>query len=177
MYIYYYLTITVLLLWGDLSDERTGLTFVNAAGPCQRSQSRVRVPWDSRQYFTLRFETSLFIASYDWQGHGGGIRPPSNSSRCIPSGRTYRKHRFHCYPPNTSIVACLFVAAGKCLPRRCLVLNVYSDFTILVFGRHVTISYIQDKMWTRHLSNMKECYPLYTDIWSNDCNLYYYLQL
>jgi hypothetical protein len=38
---------------------------------------------------------------------------------------------------NTSIVACLFVAAGTCLPRRCLVMNVYSDFTIPTFGRHI----------------------------------------
>jgi hypothetical protein len=26
-------------------------------------------------FYCLRFETSLFVASYDWQGHGGGIRP------------------------------------------------------------------------------------------------------
>jgi hypothetical protein len=30
-----------------LSDEKTGLSFVYAAGPRQRSRSRVRVPWDS----------------------------------------------------------------------------------------------------------------------------------
>jgi hypothetical protein len=40
----YCLTVTVLFLWGALSDERTGLSFVYAAGPCQRSLSRVRVP-------------------------------------------------------------------------------------------------------------------------------------
>jgi hypothetical protein len=61
--------------WGALSNERVGLSFVHAAGPCMRCLSRVRVPWDSRPYFTLRFETSLFVASYDSQGHGGGIRP------------------------------------------------------------------------------------------------------
>jgi hypothetical protein len=32
--IYYSLTVTVLFLWGALSDERTGLSFVYAAGPC-----------------------------------------------------------------------------------------------------------------------------------------------
>jgi hypothetical protein len=32
IYVYYYLTITVLLLWGALADERTGLSFVYAAG-------------------------------------------------------------------------------------------------------------------------------------------------
>jgi hypothetical protein len=42
-----------LLMWGALSDERTGLSFVNAAGPCQRRLSRVLVPWDSRLYFTV----------------------------------------------------------------------------------------------------------------------------
>jgi hypothetical protein len=26
-------------------------------------------------FYSLRFETSLFVASYDSQGHGGGIRP------------------------------------------------------------------------------------------------------
>jgi hypothetical protein len=50
---YYSLTVTVLFLWSSLSDERTGLSFVYAAGPCQRSLSRVRGPWDSRPYFTL----------------------------------------------------------------------------------------------------------------------------
>jgi hypothetical protein len=45
--IYYSSTVTVLFLWGVLSDERTGLSFVYAAGPRQRSLSRVRVPWHS----------------------------------------------------------------------------------------------------------------------------------
>jgi hypothetical protein len=39
-----------------------------------------------------------------------------------------------------SIVACVFFAEGICLPSYCLTKNLYSDFTILVFGRHITIS-------------------------------------
>jgi hypothetical protein len=46
-------TVTVLFLWGALSDERSGLSFVCAAGPFQRSLSWVRVPWDLRPYFTV----------------------------------------------------------------------------------------------------------------------------
>jgi hypothetical protein len=62
-------------MWGALSDERTGMTFTIAAGPRQRSNSRVRIPWDSRPYFTVSdLESSLFVASYDSQGYGGGIR-------------------------------------------------------------------------------------------------------
>jgi hypothetical protein len=40
-------------LWGALSDERTGLSFVYAAGPRQRSISRVRGSRDSGPYFTV----------------------------------------------------------------------------------------------------------------------------
>jgi hypothetical protein len=46
------LTVTFLILWCALSDERMGLSFVCAAGSCQRSLSRVLVPWDLRPYFT-----------------------------------------------------------------------------------------------------------------------------
>jgi hypothetical protein len=46
---YYILHITVagLLMWGALSDERTGLSFTIAAGPRQCSYFRVRVTWNS----------------------------------------------------------------------------------------------------------------------------------
>jgi hypothetical protein len=32
-------------------------------------------------FYCLRFETSLFVASYDSQGHGGGIRPRLHTGR------------------------------------------------------------------------------------------------
>jgi hypothetical protein len=51
--IYYSLTVTVLFLWGALSDETTGLSFVYAAGPRQPSVFRVGVPWDSWPYFNV----------------------------------------------------------------------------------------------------------------------------
>jgi hypothetical protein len=46
-------TVAGLLMWGTLSDERTGLSFTIIAGPRQRSHSRVRVLWDSRPSFTV----------------------------------------------------------------------------------------------------------------------------
>jgi hypothetical protein len=52
--LYYCVTVTDLFLRGSLSDERSGLSFVCAAGLCQRSLSRVRVPWDLRPYFTAQ---------------------------------------------------------------------------------------------------------------------------
>jgi hypothetical protein len=47
-------------------------------------------------------------------------------------------NRIHSFQ-NTSIVVCVFVAAGTCLPSRCLVTNVSCGFTIQAFRRHVTI--------------------------------------
>jgi hypothetical protein len=43
---HYCQTVAGLLTWGALSDERMGQSFTIAAGPCQRSHSPVRVPWN-----------------------------------------------------------------------------------------------------------------------------------
>jgi hypothetical protein len=48
-----FLSVAGLLMWGALSDERMGLSFTIAAGSCQRSHSRVRVPRDLWPDFTV----------------------------------------------------------------------------------------------------------------------------
>jgi hypothetical protein len=112
--IYYTSTVTVLFLWGALSDERTGLSFVlvYAAGPRQRSLSLGPSPVGLVTiFYCLIFETSLFVASYDSQGHGGGIRLHLHTGEFSelsskhrpaynPSARTNRKH-------SSSTVACM----------------------------------------------------------------------
>jgi hypothetical protein len=50
---YYCQRVAGLLMWGTLSEERTGLPFTIAAGPRQRSHSSVWVPRDSWPYFTV----------------------------------------------------------------------------------------------------------------------------
>jgi hypothetical protein len=77
---YYQIFITVgqlrfLLMWSALSDERTGLSFTVAAGPHQHSFSGPSPLGLATIFYCLRFETSLFIASYDSQGYGECIRP------------------------------------------------------------------------------------------------------
>jgi hypothetical protein len=101
------LSVVGLLTWGNISDESTGLSFTVAAGPSQRSHSRIRVPRVSWPYFTvsdsrlpnlegqvLAFISrwnrvirllpqelgSRFVAFYDSQGYSGAIRPASQSS-------------------------------------------------------------------------------------------------
>jgi hypothetical protein len=51
--LYYCLTVAGLLIWGALSDERTGLSFAIATGPRQRSYFQGRVLWNLRPYFTV----------------------------------------------------------------------------------------------------------------------------
>jgi hypothetical protein len=48
-----FLSVSGVLTWGALSDERTGHPFKIAPGPRQRSHSRVRVPWDSPIIFNV----------------------------------------------------------------------------------------------------------------------------
>jgi hypothetical protein len=47
-------------MWGAFSDEDDGSIVYIAAGPRQRSHSRVRVPWDSQPYFTVSDSRLLF---------------------------------------------------------------------------------------------------------------------
>jgi hypothetical protein len=63
-----------------------------------------------------------------------------------PKENTASQHFLYCYrgvftPPlhrngSSSIVACVFISAGTCLPSRCLAMNVYSGSAIPAFGRH-----------------------------------------
>jgi hypothetical protein len=143
---------------GALSDEITGLPFTIAASPRQRTHSRVRVPGDSWPYFTvsdsrpptwrtkspylyLQALGSLFVAFYDSQGYGGGIRTclqaefaefPPNWFPYIAVARTKQEiplllleslrnletsHREH------SSYCC--VVAGTCILSRCLAMVMY----------------------------------------------------
>jgi hypothetical protein len=104
------LTVTFLIPWGALSDERTGLSFVCAAGPCQSILSRVLVPWDLRPYFTvsdlrLPFRRLLRLAGSRWRY---STPPPHGSlprlfweSRYIAAAWTTEKTchvvSIHCY--------------------------------------------------------------------------------
>jgi hypothetical protein len=68
----YCLTVMVLFLWGALSDERTGLSLVYAAGPCQHSLSQVQVPWYSQpfllsQIWDFLFCCLLWLAESRWR--------------------------------------------------------------------------------------------------------------
>jgi hypothetical protein len=98
------LTVTFLIQWSALSGERTGLSFVYTAGPCQRSLSRVLVPWDLRPYFTAsdlrlpfssppttrRVTVEVFDPASTRVAYGNIIRAWKKSwDRCIRSKGNY----------------------------------------------------------------------------------------
>jgi hypothetical protein len=126
------------MMWGALSDERTDLSFTIAAGPHSLSYSRVRVPWDSRPYFTVS-DSKLPFSS-----------PPTTRRATVEEfdpastrGRTESHHvlQFLCYsvflclfiPAGTIaqqwIILRLFLAAKPCLPNRCLVKVIFQLVT------------------------------------------------
>jgi hypothetical protein len=61
-------------------------------------------------FYCLRFETSLFVASYDSQCHGEGIRPRLHTGTLNGDNAEYF----------IRIGPCVFVATETCLPNRCL---------------------------------------------------------
>jgi hypothetical protein len=84
----------------------------------------VRVPWDCRlNVYCLRFETFLFIPSYNSQVYGCGIRPhlhtgisfaTATAATLYLRGVPNREHRveqsaIHCYEIDTSVVQETFV--------------------------------------------------------------------
>jgi hypothetical protein len=62
-------------MWGALSDERPGLVY-NCCWPSPAQSFSGPSPVGlAITFYCLRFETSLFVASYDSQGYDGDIRP------------------------------------------------------------------------------------------------------
>jgi hypothetical protein len=65
-------------MWVALSDERAGLSqlllvLANAVILSSESLGLVTI------FYCLRFDTYLFVASYDSQGYGGDIRPSTHT--------------------------------------------------------------------------------------------------
>jgi hypothetical protein len=117
--IYYYLTIAVWRLWGALSDERTGLSCVYAAGPCQRSLFRVRVPWDSRPYFTVSDLRLPFSSPPTTLRVTVELFDPASTRDCLnsscpqdnPSARTTKKTHL----PILGLLLAVMYLSSRCL--------------------------------------------------------------
>jgi hypothetical protein len=110
-----------LVFWGTLSDERTGLSFVMlVVSPAQSflGQSPLGLV---TIFYSLRFEASLFVASYDSQGYGGGIRPLLHTANertdfvlCLYLGTDHIENTVHLLLHSCPLLR------KTCLPSGCL---------------------------------------------------------
>jgi hypothetical protein len=111
--------------WVALSDERMGLSFVYAAGPRPRSLSWVRVPWDSRPYFTVSVLRLPFSSPPTTRRVTVELFEPASTR--VSSGRTnpllsliqHGPHR-KTTRPTILLLLCVLVAAGTFLQIRYL---------------------------------------------------------
>jgi hypothetical protein len=72
--IFFFFTISGLLMWSALSDEKSGLYFSVFAGHGQRSLSQIWVPWDSWAYFIV----SIFETPPTWRTRFLYLFPPGS---------------------------------------------------------------------------------------------------
>jgi hypothetical protein len=72
-------------LLNSLTNElRLNLSRLKSPGMnSQLTLSQSHIATDGQSiFYCLIFQTSLFVASYDSQGYGGGIRPPLHTGDC-----------------------------------------------------------------------------------------------
>jgi hypothetical protein len=91
----------------------------------------------------------VFEPASTWDSISSCMTSSSYSLRVDPTESTVSEQFLYCYrgvltsPLHRSgsypVVACVFVAAGMCLPSSCLGMDLSSDFTIPAFGHHVTV--------------------------------------
>jgi hypothetical protein len=91
-------------------------------------------------FYCLRFETSLFVASYDSQGHGGGIRPrfhkggvPNRGPRVEEFSCPLSWKRYHCCARNVCLRWCENNAYRAVAQQR----TVPADYHAYVYQRAV----------------------------------------
>jgi hypothetical protein len=119
-------------------------------------------------FYCLGFETSVFVASYDSQNYGGGIRPRLHNSQISHVSPCYNleatDHHLKRFP---SYILCLsvatkrmfgeplasnglprlFIATKTCLASRWIAMDFRSGSTIPVFRSHVTTYKAHNVAW------------------------------
>jgi hypothetical protein len=87
-------------------------------------------------FYCLSFETSLFVASYDSQGHSGGIRPRLHmglvSLSCWSSLHNFQVDWIENTTSNSSPnVVCVFEAVEKCLTSCWIVMGCLCSISLI----------------------------------------------
>jgi hypothetical protein len=95
-------------------------------------------------FYCLRFETSLFVASYDSQGHGGGIRPRLHTGMVhtlvdLPSGQEHRELSCLLKITSVSLPAVTFLFASLIESPQAVVLMICMCGNQILLQKHTNI--------------------------------------
>jgi hypothetical protein len=91
-------------------------------------------------FYCLKFETSLFVASYDSQGHGGGIRPLLHTGLLWAGTSLLLKDNFADWIKNIyfdTTAASVFVTGETILKIFIPVITVY--YLRIAAGTHLSV--------------------------------------
>jgi hypothetical protein len=150
-------------MWGalSLSDERTGLSFTTAAGPCQRSHSRIHFTVsDPRLPFSSPPTTGkATVEAFDPASKRDSTELLTLNSFHNHFVRTEYKALFQ----TITLMLLAYSLPRERLPSRCLVMDVSSGSTILAFNVISQYVYVSGSGGTAPLFLMS---TLYGSEWS-----------
>jgi hypothetical protein len=168
--IYYCLTVKVLFLWGAISDERTGLSFVYAAGPRQRSLG-TRDHILLSQIWDFLFRRLLQLAGSRWRY----LTPPPHGSPLSVSSVShplkiilYRLEREHPVEPFNFLLLLLVYSLPQNLTVKASV-SVVMAYYIRVSDAAVVSVFISAE--TETSSNCRRCLAMDDRVDSNNQSL------
>jgi hypothetical protein len=127
-------------------EDGSGLSFVYAAGPCHRSLSRIRVPWDSRPYFTVSDLRLPFSSPPTTRRVTVEVFDPASTRRRLPfwSPPTYKSTRRTEY--NLLIQQCLCPCVCICCRGNVI------KYKIIVFLIYILTFECIPPCWNQDLS-------------------------
>jgi hypothetical protein len=147
--LYHCQTVAGFLMWGAISDERTGMSFATATGPRQRSHFWVRVPWSHdhillSQIREFPFRRLLWFAGLRWRYSTPPLHGILESQSAMPWRINSRWTEYKTPPPTVPpLFSSVFVAAQTWTGRVDSYVTTDGQSASLSWNKHPSGAYDQ----------------------------------